>query len=366
MEKFKLLIFNKKPLLLFAWCLLFIGSCDSIDFEIIPFSSPRTVSPIKENESLDNNQDNKIIDEALMPYCDSFMNRYNSIKEKEAFLFFSDPHLMARDNSFGEYHQLYFNSSFESMRFIYNALPFEFCLCGGDWLNNKDFQETAMWKLLYADSKMQAWFPPYYKMLGNHDTNYQGVVSESDDSRGDLPYDFIDSVYFKKTGGSYYTIKGKHTLFVILDTGIDWETDIKDYRRQQIDWLSRLLYANKEQHVVIGMHMFFYGKVENNTPFPMSREIMRLCSAFNHRESYTFETSSYDYSMAQGKVHFIICGHNHVDFEYHEGDIPCVGITKFISNNQPTYDLCLIDYDLGYLYMIRVGEGKNRQVAFSL
>ena len=311
-------------------------------------------------------KDKKIVGEALMPYYEAFMNCYGTSNNKESFLFFSDPHLLGYNNVFGEYEIASFNSAFDSMRALFKALPIDFCLCGGDWLNNKDTQEVAKLKLKYADSKMKEWFPSYYKMLGNHDTNYQGVVSFDDSSRGDLPYDYINSVYFKETGKSYYSIKGVNTLFVVLDTGIDWETAIDNYRKQQIEWLSQLLYSNTEQHIVIGMHIFFNGKVDKKNPMPMSREIMRLCRAFNRRETYSFEAYNYDYNMAQGKVHFIICGHNHVDFEYYEDDIPCIGITNLITNRIPSYDLCIIDYDKGYLDMIRVGEGHNRQIPFVL
>ena len=336
---------NSSLLLLTFFFFLFVGSCESIG---------------------DDGKDNKSADEALIPFIESFMSCYEPIKEKEAFLFFSDPHLVGHSNVFGNYEKSFFNNAFESMRVLYEALPFSFCLCGGDWLKNKDTQEVAKWKLEYADSKMKEWFPSYYKMLGNHDTNYQGVVSPDDASRGDLPYDYINSVYFKETGNAYYTIKGENTLFVVIDSGIDWETALDDYRKQQIEWLSQLLYTNTEQHIVIGMHMFLNGKVENKRLMPMSREIVRLCGAFNRRETFVLETNNYDFSIAKGKVHFIICGHNHVDFEYLEGDVPCVGITNLITNNQPSYDLCIIDYDKGCLDMIRVGEGQNRQIPFTL
>lgn len=300
--------------------------------------------------------------ESLKPCISAFMEDYNILSEKEAFIFFSDPHLLGFSSTFTRQEKKQFESSFETMRVLYGELPIEFCLCGGDWLNNKDTQSAAMEKLLFADSRMKEWFPSYYKIMGNHDTNYQGVVSLNDLSRGDLSYDFVNSVYYKDTGKAYYTITGKTTLFVILDTGIDWEPSLDDYRYQQIEWLSQLLFTNIQEHIVIGFHMFFNGAIEKNNPLPMSRLLLDLCTAFNNRESYDINGKFYNYSDARGKIHFLICGHNHKDFVYDESGIPCIGITRFISEGTPSYDLCLVDYDNGFLELTRVGNGKNRRI----
>lgn len=310
----------------------------------------------------DSNDQSGEYEEYFKPYIKSFMNRYNVPEEKEAFIFFSDPHLVGSNSDFTRKERRVFDSSFSSMRYLYNNLPLEFCLCGGDWLKNHDTQNTAMAKLVFADTQMKNWFQSYYKMMGNHDTNYQGVVSNNDSSRGDLSYDFINSVYFKETGKAYYTIKGKNTLFIILDTGIDWFLLIDDYRMRQIEWLSQLLLSNAEQHVVIGMHMYFNGSIENNNPFPMSKEVLAMCSAFNERKTYDSSVIKCDFSDAYGKVHFVLCGHTHVDFECYDYTVPCVGITRFISSDKPSYDLCLVDYDNGYLDMIRVGHGQSRRI----
>ena len=306
----------------------------------------------------DERKDVKVLNDKLMPFADAFNELLESSSDIEAFLFFSDPHLLGYHSSLSYDEEKLFDSSFKSMRAIYNYLPFSFCLCGGDWLNNSDTQDSAKGKLLYADEMMNKWFSPYYKMMGNHDTNYQGVVSETDSSRGDLPDTFINDVYYSDIGTAYYTIKGKNTLFFILDSGIDWASQIDSYRQEQIEWLVSQLLTNTESHIVIGIHMFYNGKIV----MPMSQALMDICNAFNRRDVYESSFVKADFIAAQGVVHFIICGHNHMDFVYDEGDIPCVGITKFITDGQPSFDLCLVDYDSGYLNMIRVGSGNDRYI----
>ena len=118
----------------------------------------------------------------------------------ESFLFFTDPHLLSYNDYFGEDVKTYLTSCFTSAKMIYDQLPLSFCICGGDWLNAGDTQAVAKEKLLFADGLMKSMFSRYYKMFGNHDTNYQGVVSAENSSRGDLPRSFIDKRISRRYG----------------------------------------------------------------------------------------------------------------------------------------------------------------------
>ena len=243
-------------------------------------------------------------------------------------------------------------------------LPLNFCLCGGDWLNKGDTQSVAMLKLLFIDHQMKHWFSPYYKMYGNHDTNYQGVISNNNSSRGDLPYSFVNSEYFSETEKAYYSFKGQNTVFYILDSGLDWFPSMDDYRWEQISWLAEQLKGNTEKHIVIGVHMYFNGKVASNNPMPFSSEITALCSAFNKREQYAVNGVIFSYTDATGKVHALFAGHNHIDYSIEDDGIPVIGVSRFIRNDMPTFDLCLINYDDGCLELIRVGYGQDRHIRF--
>lgn len=308
----------------------------------------------------------KALNGFLKPYYKAFMSAYDNIREKDAFIFFSDPHLLGDKSAFFPFEKQYLDSSFESMRILSNVLPLDFCLNGGDWLNNLDTQDAARFKLLYADARMKQWFPVYYKMLGNHDTNYQGFVSGDNLSRGDFSMDFINNVYFNEVGRSYYTFKGRETLFYIFDSGIDWEPAMNDYKMYQLKWFSESLMSNTNKHIVIGLHILFNYSSNDTNPAPFAMNLLALCKAFNDRESFEVDGVRYVFSNVIGKIHVVLAGHTHEDCLRTDLSVPCVVTTQFMKNDNPTFDLCLLDYDNGYLEMIRVGEGVNRKVKLNM
>lgn len=298
----------------------------------------------------------------LASYAKTFINLYNPSKEKDSFVFFTDPHLLGSNFIINEHGATVIIDKFESVKALYDVLPLSFCLCGGDWLNSGDTQEEAIAKLSFADRQMNGLFSHYYKMLGNHDTNYQGVVSYDNLDRGDLPIDYINNSYFKSTGRSYYSFKSNQTVFYIMDSGTDWEPSMNDYRVLQLKWLAESLLVNAEHHIVIGIHILINSSPKENAPTPFAMNMLALCQAFNERESFEVEGRQYDFSNVVGKIHVVLAGHNHEDYIRTSYGIPCVGVTQFMKNGNPTFDLCLLDYDNGYLEMIRVGEGESRRI----
>ena len=126
-------------------------------------------------------------------------------EENVAFLFFTDPHLLGSNNKFSDSEKSRLVDSFAEMKVLYDKLPVSFCLSGGDWLNNGDTQDMAKEKLLLADDEMKEMFPSYFKIMGNHDTNYQGIVSDDDISRGDLSREWVDNEYYSETGSAFFS-----------------------------------------------------------------------------------------------------------------------------------------------------------------
>ena len=120
------------------------------------------------------------ISEAVREVKDKFARFSNENDLTEAFLFFTDPHLLGGENEYGEKEKEKLVSSFALPKAVYDTLPLSFCLCGGDWLNQRETREVAKEKLLYVDKYLNSLFPQYYKMMGNHDTNYLGIVSKND------------------------------------------------------------------------------------------------------------------------------------------------------------------------------------------
>ena len=309
-------------------------------------------------------QDAFNLPEELKSFAKQYFSYWSDTQEIESFLFFTDPHLLGYDSSFTETIQFDLIDSFTSAKLLYDNLPLDFCLCGGDWLNAGDTQEAAKEKLLFADSTMKSMFSHYYKMLGNHDTNYLGIVSTEDSAVGKLPSSFFESEYYTETGSAYYSFKSSNSEFIILDSGIDFKTSLDSYRKEQLVWLAEQLQESSSIHIVLGIHMFY-----NTEPaiLPMSQEIIRICDSYNRRLSYQLEDSSiYDYSESIGKVHLILSGHGHVDFLESESGIPIVGTCRFIKNEKPTFEICVLNYKSGCVDLIRVGEGESRHFQLCL
>lgn len=277
-----------------------------------------------------------------------------------AFIFFTDPHLLGGIQSFSKNEKSRFESSFLELKEFYDFLPVSFCICGGDWLTFGDTQAQAKKKLLYADQKMKDLFPSYFKMMGNHDSNYQGVISIEDSSRGDLPYDFIFDVYFSEVGSSYYMFISNTTAFFILDSGLDWDIRMDDFKWTQIYWLAEELEEHKYEHVILGLHMVY----ELDKLTPMSEELVKLCDAYNHNGTYSSPVREFSFKSASGAIHTIISGHNHKDsisFVGANKDIPIIQTCNYTIDNTHSFDFCIVDYNVGSLDLYRIGKGDSKR-----
>lgn len=290
--------------------------------------------------------------------------RYNSIVKcetfSETFLFFTDPHLLKTENIFSDEEKNTIIESFSVAKELFDTLKLNFCLCGGDWLNSSNTQAIAKEKLLFADRQMKLMFARYYKMLGNHDTNYQGFVSVDNSARGDLPRDFIDKEYFNETGSAYYSFLGSNTIYYVLDSGLDWTTAMDEYRWEQLKWLSTQLLKTKSEHLVLCLHMF---RIKEITP--MSKLLIDIIDAFNLKRTITLGGEDYDYSLVKGKIHFVISGHNHEDGLIYVGEntnIPVIQTCNYTIDGTSTFDICAVDYEKKVLKLIRVGSGEDREV----
>lgn len=307
-----------------------------------------------------------VIEDTLTKEARPAYDRFNYLAKRrnidETFLFFTDPHLLGSGNKFSIDEQNRLILAFDVAKELYDTLKLDFCLCGGDWLNSGDTQQMAKEKLLFADKQMKGLFHRYYKMMGNHDTNYQGVVSNTDQKRGDLSRSFIDKEYFSETGSAYFTFTGRNTRFFILDSGLDWNVTMDDYRWKQMHWLANQLLNNTYEHIVIGIHMFYTDSGELPS---MTELLIGLCEAYNTNQFILFQDIAYNYSMTKGKIHFIITGHNHNDgltYVGSESNLPIIQTGGFYKEGSSSFDICILDYNKKELDLIRVGLGFERRV----
>lgn len=286
---------------------------------------------------------------------DKFYELTNGIEEETtSFLFFTDPHINENNSTFEQY--------LRSLEYNYNRVPLEFCLCGGDWLNNNDTNQQAYGKLRFiADYTYHVFGDNYYPILGNHDTNYQGrYTNESEENAGMLSHEEIVGLLFYRQENSYYAFERNHVKFLILDTGIDWNRQMDAYRWEQAHWFASGLQTNKSNHIVIAMHIYTNDIDGTKSPELFSQYIMEIADAHNNRKAISLNGVEYDFADAYGKVACVLCGHCHEDFITTSYSIPIVGTTHLKDGNIPTFDLCVFNWKQNVLNLLRVGIGHDR------
>ena len=284
--------------------------------------------------------------------CTQFSSLMNGTDECESFLFFTDPHLL---QSTGWEANCY--EKIAQIQKYYNSTPTSFCLCGGDWLGNGDSVDSACFKLGYIDGFMHSMFKDAYLMVGNHDTNYQGVERLSENT--------INNLWYRKEGKAYYTIDGVNTKFYVFDTGIEAQalTDQDNYGMRQAEWFANALLSDNSSHIAVALHIL-YNTIAGRVIHPLTEQVLSIAEAYNGRTSITFNGNTYDYASATGKVEFAIFGHTHDDYVFTLHGIPCI-ITTWVraSTTESTFDLVLVDYTNRQINLVRVGNGSDRTVA---
>lgn len=294
-------------------------------------------------------------------FCEAFNNTADGA---ESFMFFSDPHVAGASNNFD-------NDSFDifinELQYGYDNTPTSFIVDGGDWLNYGDYQSTACFKLGLIDGNMRKRFPNYYPINGNHDTNYQGVVSEDDSSRGDLSLATITNLRFRENGHkAYYSFDGIVTKNYVFDSGIDWGSQNMDsYRWEQVDWFANKLIADDDPYGIVWVHIAFmdYETLDPTVVSALMSNVGEVISAYNNRATVTLNEHTYNFTECTGKIWFIMCGHIHADLNGTLGGVPVVSVPNTMNGDKVTYDLCIADFGNNKLKIFRVGTGSNNEIA---
>ena len=278
----------------------------------------------------------------------------------EAFLFFTDPHFTEYENA--DRCQEYV----AQIQKYYNSAPTMFCLCGGDWLQGYDTPAQACFKLGYIGSFMRSMFDGCHMLVGNHDTNYQGkLTEESQISTTRLSIQSINDLWYGG-GSAYYEFDGHSTRFFCFDTQVE-STTLSAYFYEQAEWFATKLLTNASEHVAIAVHVLRNTWVSEVT-HALTALVLDIAKAFNDRDSITVNGNSYDFSaVTTGKVEFLIAGHYHDDANITINGIPCVVTANVQHDNTkgPTFDLVFVDYDAGEIKTVRVGDGSDRTISLA-
>ena len=292
-----------------------------------------------------------------------YNSAFKTVGEKvEAFMFFSDPHVMGTSNNLNTSN---LENFVNALRFGYENTPTAFLVDGGDWLNVHDYQTYACYKLGLIDGLMRKNFPDYYPLDGNHDTNYQGYISAEDTtSRGDLDTDTLIALHWKQNGGIYYTFDGICTKNYVFDTGVEWDTAMDAYRWGQIDWFANKLLTDDPEYGIVWQHIAFTDfQTLDPTQFSLfAQNIGSVIAAYNGRTSVTLNGETYDFTGKTGKIWAIMCGHTHADMNGTLGGVPVVSVINAVHEGVVSYDLGYFDFDNEKLKLFRIGSGSNRTI----
>lgn len=295
-----------------------------------------------------------------------FSALFADAQDSVSFLFFTDPHTAsgASYNAFGT--QL---PMLKTIQQYYQSLPFDFVLSGGDWLNNSDTQAQACYKLGQIKQQLKTRLSPCYLILGNHDTNYQGVA---------LSQDSIDALWFNDLGKSYYRVERHNCSLYIFDSGTDGRTTISAFEQEQLAWFAQSLYAETSPNIIIASHIIVAGSsAESSVIQPFAEAIEQIAGAYNSRSNVTVNGYEYQFNTVtgNGKVRCFIGGHTHYDYMDTTQPIPIFITLNTLASNvlaeiwgnavSPRFDMILIDFTEGKLHAVRVGDGSDRTMALA-
>lgn len=333
---------------------------------LLPINNENVIYDVLNDENKEVAERTFISDYNSQPFT-SYAKRYNSkILEtsgnNEQFLFFTDPHLAIQSGGAEGMKEITI-PVVNFMQAVYNASPFSFCMCGGDWLGNSDTPDVASSKLTYIDGFMRKKFSNYLPINGNHDTNYQGKeTAESEVGTGRIENGVLKefTLKFRDENRMYYAYNAPTSRVYVFDTGTENET-ISAYQNEQLSWFATRLLSDNTEHIIIALHII-YPSIVGGTVQPITEKILQIAQAYNNRSTITINGVSYDYASVTGKVSFCISGHTHSDYTATINDIPCIITTQTIVSGVCTFDMCIADWTNKKLHLLRVGNGSDRTV----
>jgi len=209
---------------------------------------------------------------------------------------------------------------------------------------------------------MSSRFDRYYPVLGNHDTNYQGVKDENSESNtGVLSNGTVSGLWYRDTASAYYSFNTANARYIVLDTGLDCSTTHSEYDNDQIKWFANELIKNDTKNNAVFMHMSWKTN-DNNSMTPFVSAAYDIMKAYNAKATYSFNGETYDFSACIGNISFIISGHSHRDEQIEINGVPVIITASLKTGDVPLLDLVLVDWDGGRVYLTRVGDGENRTV----
>ena len=284
----------------------------------------------------------------------AFLSLYANVGATfEPFMFFTDPHLYDKFGTAND-NVMHRNHWIKYLHKVYNSLPLSCVICGGDWQNSTETVEDTLNVLGIVKGIMSNMFTNAHLCVGNHDTNWLKTNAT-------LTSEQIARLWNPQIGKCYYGFLGYNTKFYILDTRADGSDSV--YTKEQLTWLCNELQTNNDSNIAIAMHIMFTDNAHTQLSH-MGQKLSEIITAYNAKTTYTFESTTYNFSNATGKIRFTMAGHTHKQDEQIVGGVPCILLNK-VSGNDIYTSRCagmLADYDNNKLHIVAFGDMESKTI----
>lgn len=283
----------------------------------------------------------------------------------ETFIYFTDPHLCQTQEWKDRFHRY-----MKVLEAAADASGADYVVCGGDWLGNDDTQAEAIAKLNYVNGYMRNHFRGYIPVLGNHDTNYQGVLLESEKGTaswtGRLSDQKLGDILFRNEGRkAYYYVDTGHLRFIVLDSQTDGDTTKNTaYYEEQTKWFYQTV-LDADKDIVVFIH---------NTSVSesyMAQEVESVVRAIAQGSDFFAFSAFWEFSKCNYTIKCMIGGHIHIDTAElvntggYGGGLETITTTHMQNGATPSFDIVSTYYDESGVFNIkltRVGAGASRHI----
>ena len=253
-------------------------------------------------------------------------NLKNANKNSLCFAMYTDPH----DNN--EKINSYNMNQIEALRKICDSALIDFVILGGD-LSDGIFATKAAAILKFTDivNAFKKLKSPVLALRGNHDDNsYQGSAAEALIITKKEFYNLITAPLAGGTDseayGYYYKDFGDYRIFCLdyLDypetlTGGNYDytgykANWRGYSNDQVAWFCDALeHTNKK--IIVASHYSTNSRlmeeINNGITDNNYLNITNAMKAYNAKETFTFNGTTYDFSNVTGEILLQVSGHSH-------------------------------------------------------
>lgn len=285
-------------------------------------------------------------------HAKAFAAMMMDVTYSEGFMFFTDTHFMAKRN---DDWKEYAYAIFAYLEQLYYASPCSFVLHGGDWLGTGEERADFLYKLSTLGGVFRSKFNRFALLVGNHETGNQSAEGTV------FTHDTLATTLLSNVGKTYYVFDANTFRMYCFDS---WASGALDsYANEQIAWFANSLLTESAKHIVIAIHILY----NEGTLKPLGDELTKCAAAYNSRAMYSYNGATYDFSSVtgDGKVGFVIAGHEHRDITGTVNGIPYIMTINTTSYSDTSFanlplpvDLIKVDWHNGTLTAYRAARGS--------